>query len=75
MVNVAVIAKVASFPLNCPADVRERGAESSFYAGGRFACCHRNDTNAAKGSVNATAVPFGSAAAVIAVVSRQSPVQ
>ena len=57
--NVAVVtafaALIALFPLKQQADVRERGAESTFFVGGRLACCHRNDTNAADGSANATA--------------------
>ena len=27
VVNVAIIAKIATFPLNCPAELRERGAK------------------------------------------------
>ena len=56
MVVTANFAFIAILPLNCPADVRESGAEASFGVGGKVGYCHRNDTNAADGSADATAV-------------------
>jgi len=51
------------------ANVREQGAEMTFCFGGKIAQCHRNDTSAADGSANTTAVQLVHiAAAVVAYV-------
>jgi len=58
----------AIHPLKWQADVRELGAESTFWVGGKLSYCHRNDINAAVRPVNATAVQFRSAAAMVALL-------
>jgi len=68
-VVVAFVATIALFPLKCPADAREKGAELTFDVGRKPGYCHRNDTNAAKVSRVSAAVSFVSAAAIAASIS------
>ncbi|MBA3867839.1 MAG: hypothetical protein H0X30_01650 [Anaerolineae bacterium] len=72
--NVAVVATITALivqlPLKCAADVRERGAELTFYVGAKLGYCHRNDTNAADCSAAATAVQFVPIAALFAFILR-----
>jgi len=64
------VADFAYFPLKCPAGDTGKAAESTFSISGKLGCCHRNDTNAAKCSRNATAVSFVPAAALFAIAFR-----
>jgi len=47
------------------ANVREQGAEMTFCVGGKLAQCHRNDTSAADGSAQTTAVQLVHIAAAV----------
>ena len=70
VVNIAVVtafvAQIAILPPKWQADVRERGAELTFWVGGKLGQCHRNNTNAADRSANAAAMKFVHVAAVVA---------